>query len=79
MDDAPMTIYIVQGLEDTIMLEVNPSDTLNEVKKKFTIGTGYVRDPKYVSNGKVLSNTRRLCDQGVKPGSKIYQIPKSFS
>ena len=79
MNDDSMTIYIIQGLEDTIMLNVKPSDTLNEVTKKFTLGKGVPKDTNYVSSGKVLSNTRRLRDQGVKPGSRIYSITKTVS
>lgn len=73
-----MTIYVVDGLEEQMLLELSPYATLGDVKKKVAEkgrgGRGGSDSNKYIHNGKVLIDSRRLVDQGVRTGSKLYPI-----
>ena len=61
-----MTIKIKQGLEENIMLKVNPSDTLTELKKKFIEKGGKVdKYTKFIVNGRVVREDIPLRYQGM--------------
>ena len=65
MEDTPMTIYIKQGLDEAIMLEVKPSDVLADVKKKLIEAGGKVdKYTKFIANGRVVREDVPLQYQG---------------
>lgn len=73
MDSAPMTIYIKQGLEETIMVEVNPSDTVTEVRKKLLEKGGKVdKSTKFIANGRVVKEHVPLRYQNIPSGSNWH-------
>ena len=78
MDSDTMTIYVSDGLEDVIMLQLSSSATLDDLKKKHMEKGGKSdRYGRYVSNGKVLFNSQRLRDQGVQSGGRVERVGKA--
>lgn len=76
MDSTPMTIYVTHGIDETILLEVNPSDTLAEVKKKLIEkGAKASKYTKFISNGKVLRGDIPLPYQGVQHNGRMQMSP----
>ena len=66
MDSDTMTLYVQDGLQDIIMVEVSRSATLTDVKKKLLEKRARSgRDPKYIANGKVVREDKPLVDQGI--------------
>ena len=73
MDSTPIKFHIKQGLEDAFMLEVNPSDTLTEVRKKLLAkGSKVDRYTKFIANGRIVREDIPLGDQGIPDGGQGY-------
>lgn len=70
-----MTLYVKDGLQDIIMVEVSRSATLDDLKKKLNEkeGTKYALG-RYIHNGKIICGFVPLYDQGVKHGSQLFSI-----
>ena len=70
-----MIIYVNDALDGLMMLELSSSATLTDVKKKIAEKGGRTdKNTKYIANGKAVSGSQRLRDQGVKAGSTLYPV-----
>ena len=73
--NSTMTIHVSDGHQSEIKLEVSPSNTLAEIRKKL-IEKGARTEPssKFMIRGRILSETEPLESQGVKGNSKLRQV-----
>ena len=74
--DSKMTIYVNDGYQGENKLEVAPSDTVSEVKRKLIEnGARPDRFYKVIANGRILEEATSLESQGVKDGNRLLSIP----
>ena len=75
-NDSTMLVYVVDSFKTKIPLELKPTDTLADLKKKLLMKSDKTdKVHKYMANGKVLDEIRAFSWQNLKNGDTIYKIP----